>query len=241
VALTARLQRITEAALDLLFPPQCAGCGAPGHELCPRCAQSVEPVPAAICARCGRPQPVAVSLCPDCRTGQTALASTRAAALHTAPLREAIHAFKYQDRPHLAQPLGRYLVAAFQREPWLSLSPAIDAVVPAPLHADRLRERGYNQSELLAAVLCRACGLALEPVWIQRVRATRQQVGLSPAERKHNVAGAFVADPAVRGRTLLVVDDVYTTGATLESCADAALASGARTVYALTLAIPART
>ena len=213
----------------------------PGEEFCARCAQLVEPVPAAICAHCGCPQLAPTALCRNCRAVNGSLTLSRAAALHTAPLREAIHALKYQDRPRLAQPLGRYLVAVFQSEPWSSISQSIDAVVPAPLHADRLRERGYNQSELLAAVLCEVCGLPLQPGWIARVRATRQQVGLSATERKRNVAGAFVAGPAVQGRTLLVVDDVYTTGATLEACADASLAAGAQAVYALTLAIPSYT
>lgn len=239
MALTDRLRIIREHALDLLFPPQCAGCGAPGHEFCDRCAQKVEPVGEAICAHCGRPQPHAVALCADCVGRQASLVFSRAAALHTAPLREAIHALKYQDRPQLARPLGRYLVAVFQQEPWPSRVARIDAVVPAPLHPERLQERGYNQSELLARVLCEAAGLELQPQWIRRVRATRQQVGLNAAERLQNVSGAFEASSAVHARTLLVIDDVYTTGATLSACADAALAAGAREVYALTLAIPA--
>lgn len=235
------IRLLAGVVLDLLFPPQCAGCGAVGSEFCDRCAQAVEPLPTAICARCGRPQPAAVRRCAECRAVRSPVAGARAAALHTAPLREAIHALKYEDRPGLAAPLGRYLVAAFQEEPWRSCAGEIDAVVPAPLHADRLRERGYNQSELLAAVLCDACDLALEPGWIERVRATRQQVGLNLVERQRNVSGAFRASGAVAGKTLLVVDDVYTTGATLRACADAALAAGAVKTYALTLAIPART
>ena len=162
----------------------------------------------------------------------------RAAALHTTPLREAIHALKYQDRPQLARLLGRYLVAAFQRDPWATLPYEIDAVVPAPLHADRLSERGFNQSELLAQVLCNATELTMQPTWLERTRSTRQQVGLNPRERKQNVDGAFTASTEVRGKTLLVIDDVYTTGATLEACAQAALDSGSDRVYALTLAVP---
>jgi ComF family protein len=238
VAFTANLHRVATCVLDLLFPPQCAGCGAPGTEFCDRCAQLVEPVPDTICARCGRPQALAVRLCADCRTAPSPLAGSRAAALHTEPLRQAIHALKYEDRPQLAGPLGRYLVAVFQHDPWQSIADRFDAVVPAPLHAERLRERGYNQSELLAATLCDACGLTLRPGWIARVRATRQQVGLNAAERRQNVAGAFRSSDDVAGTTLLLVDDVYTTGATLRACAEAARAAGANQVYALTLAIP---
>lgn len=241
MALAAYLRTITSAGLDLLFPPQCAGCGMPGEEFCARCAQQVKPVPETICLHCGRPQRSAIAYCRQCRNEPSSLALARAAALHTAPLREAIHALKYGDRPQLAQPLGRYLIAAFQREPWLSLSTRIDAVVPAPLHADRLEERGYNQSELLSAVLCDSVGFPLKPDWLRRVRATRQQVGLNPAERMQNVAGAFQASHEVTNQTLLVVDDVYTTGATLQACAAAAHAGGAREVFALALAIPAHT
>jgi len=240
VDLTSELRRVAGAALDLLFPPQCAACGAVGYPFCPRCAQLVEPVPPQICARCGRPQPAAIVLCSECRHGPSHLLLARAAALHTYPLREAIHALKYENRPELAVPLSRYLVTVFHSAPWDALPQPIDAVVPVPLHAQRRQERGYNQSELLADGLCRAAGLALEPAWLERTQATRQQVGLSAAERKQNVTGAFTASGRVAGHTLLLVDDVYTTGATLQSCADAAVAAGARTVYALTLAIPAR-
>ena len=238
--LTSELRRVAGAALDLLFPPQCAACGAAGYPFCPRCAQLVEPVPPEICARCGRPQLAAVALCGECRHGASHLLLARAAALHTYPLREAIHALKYENRPELAAPLARYLVAVFRSAPWDALPQPIDAVVPVPLHARRHEERGYNQSELLAAGLCRAAGLPLEPAWLQRTQDTRRQVGLSAAERKQNVAGAFTASSRVAGHTLLLVDDVYTTGATLKSCAEAAIAAGARAVYALTLAIPAR-
>ncbi|MDI9549107.1 MAG: ComF family protein [Chloroflexota bacterium] len=236
---TIRLSGAADSALDLLFPPRCAGCDAPGQPFCDRCAQLVAPLPAQICAVCGRPHATAVALCSQCRHGRSHLRLSRAAALHAHPLREAIHALKYETRPELAGPLARYLVAVFQAPPWDALPAPIDAVVPVPLHIQRREERGYNQSELLAAGLCRATGLALEPAWLERIQATRQQVGLSAAERRQNVAGAFTAHSAVTGRCLLLVDDVYTTGATLEACAQAATAAGARAVYALTLAIPA--
>jgi len=236
---TIRLREAADSALDLLFPPRCAGCDAPGQPFCDRCAQLVAPVPAEICAVCGRPQTSAIALCSRCRRHRSPLLLARAAALHAYPLREAIPALKYENRPELAEPLARYLVAVFQAPPWDALPAPIDAVAPVPLHVQRREERGYNQSELLAAGLCRATGLAMEPAWLERIQATRQQVGLSAAERRQNVAGAFAAHSAVAGRSLLLVDDVYTTGATLEACAEAASAAGARAVYALTLAIPA--
>ncbi len=237
---TSRLRQAAESALDLLFPPVCAGCGAVGHVFCPRCAQDVTPVPAQICARCGRLQPAAIAVCAQCRQASSHLLLARAAALHTHPLREAIHALKYNNRPELAPLLARYLAAVCQAPPWEALLPRIDAVVPVPLHQQRRAARGYNQSELLAAALCRASGLALEPSWLARTQDTPQQVGLSAVQRRQNVAGAFAASGRVRGHCLLLVDDVYTTGATLEACAEAAHTAGACAVYALALAIPAR-
>ena len=236
IALLSR--QLLDSALELVFPPQCAGCGLPGMEFCHRCAQRVEPLPQTICLHCGAPQRTTVSLCDNCRARTRALTLSRAAALHTEPLRQAIHALKYEDRPQLAEPLGRYLVAAFRQKPWTAISNDIDAVVPVPLHSERFAERGYNQSELLAAKLSTDCGLPLQPAWLMRIRPTRQQVGLSPSERQTNVVGAFRATADVAGKTLLLVDDVYTTGSTLEACARAALDAGAHAVYALTLAVP---
>ncbi len=231
-------RQLMDAALGLVFPPQCASCGLPGLEFCHRCAQRVQPLPESICLRCGSPQRVTVALCHSCRNRSRSLTFSRAAALHTEPLRQAIHALKYQERPQLAESLGRYLVAAYQQPPWSELPNLVDAVVPVPLHVERYAERGYNQSELLAGKLCRECNLPLRPHWITRIRPTRQQVGLSPAERRANVTGAFESSAEVRGGTLLLVDDVYTTGSTLEACAEAAVRGGASAVYALTLAVP---
>jgi ComF family protein len=163
----------------------------------------------------------------------------RAAALHAYPLREVIHSLKYENRPELAECLARYLTAVFAYEPWPALAKTINGVTPVPLHEQRLTERGYNQSELLAIAFCRSIQLALRPHWLRRIRMTRQQVGLNMQERQENVAEAFAAAPDVAGQSILLIDDVYTTGATLRACANAAMEAGASAVYGLTLAIPA--
>jgi ComF family protein len=164
----------------------------------------------------------------------------RAAALFEEPLRGAIHRLKYENSPELGEVLARYLVAAFARPEWRALPAPIDAVAPIPLHRQRLAERGYNQSALLAAGLARASGLPVFPEWLERHRETRAQVGLNAEERRLNVADAFRANPAVAGKRLLLVDDVFTTGATMAACAHAALAAGASAVYGLALAVPPR-
>ncbi len=229
-------QRVVDGCVDLFFPPACAGCGQVGHSFCPRCAQRVEPVPRPRCATCGRPQAEPTDACPACAAALVLpMTRIRAAALYTSPLREAIHAFKYGGRPELARSLGRYLVVAFGEAGW---DTPVDLVAPVPLHAERLAERGYNQAELLAQVLCRWLHLPLGAHALVRVRQTRQQVGLDAAARQENVLGAFAASSAaVQGRVLLLVDDVYTTGATLKACAAAALEAGAIQVYGLTLAM----
>lgn len=234
------VRRWATGCLDLLFPPVCIACGRPGHRICPACAQRVTPTPITICAHCGRVQPHRVERCARCLADQASpLRQVRAAGLHASPLREAIHLLKYEQRPDLAPLLGRYLVAAFRLPDWDDLRGTLNAVVPVPLHAQRRRERGYNQAELLAAELCRQLRLPLRPELLTRARFTQSQVGLSALERRANVEDAFAAAPACRGLHLLLVDDVYTTGATLRACAEAALAAGAASVSALTLALPA--
>jgi ComF family protein len=237
--LASAMRHWATAGVDLLFPPRCASCERAGCRICPRCAQLVTPTPATICRRCGRIQEAVVDHCTTC-TGNAAfpLHRVRAAALHTAPLRDWIHLLKYEGRRDLAPLLALYLVAALDQPDWAEIVARLDGVAPVPLHAERLRERGYNQAGLLADELCHRRRLALRTDLLQREKLTRSQVGLTAVERKANVESAFIASPACRGLHLLLIDDVYTTGATLCACAEAALDAGAAEVYALTLALP---
>lgn len=230
------------ALLNLVFPPTCVVCGRIGVSLCDPCAQTALPVGENICRQCGRIQVERVERCAPCRAQPaTTLSMVRAAAVHVSPIRECVHSLKYENCPALARPLARYLVAAFQKPEWQTIAATIDAVLPVPIHPERRAERGYNQAELLALHFCHVVGLHLETGLLQRTRHTRQQVGLNAQERQENVADAFQAAGSIHGKTALLIDDVYTTGATLHSCADAAMASGARAVYALALALPAHT
>jgi ComF family protein len=135
--------------------------------------------------------------------------------------------------------MARYLVAAFALPPWPALRHTIDAVTPVPLHDERRTERNYNQAELLARAFCEQTGLQLQIDWLERQRFTRSQVGLSAQGRRMNVADAFTAQEHVRGTSILLIDDVYTTGATLHACALALRQRGADRIYALALAMPA--
>lgn len=223
-------------ALDLFFPPRCVGCRQAGSWLCDGCAQAVEPTSERICERCGRPQTERTACCPRClHEPDGPLRFARAATQHQGPIRGGIHQLKYGRVTALAPLLARYLVAALERPPWPLLMRYVDGVTPVPLHDLRRRERGYNQAELLAQAFCQQAGLPFQPNWIHRQRMTHSQVGLNAQERKANVADAFRAEPLVQGRTVLLVDDVYTTGATLAACATAAMGAGATAVFALTL------
>lgn len=235
-----RLRRWAAACLDLLFPPACANCGRYGYRICPRCAQRVEPVPRTICERCGRVQPQRVACCAACRAAPpTALHQVRAAGLYVDPLRHFIHLLKYEGRPDLAPDLARYLAACFGGDEWRSLAPRIDAISPVPLHSIRRRQRGYDQAALLAQGLSQRTGIPLRLDLVERVHFHRAQVGLNAAERRANVEDAFAARSPCTNLHVLLIDDVYTTGATLAACARTLADNGAALVCGLTLALPA--
>jgi len=233
-----RTRALSTSLLDLLFPPRCVGCRRAGSLLCDHCAQTVRPLAPPLCPRCGQPQQMA-SLCRVCaRLEQNPLTMARGCAAHAGVLRAAIHALKYDNEPRLAPLLGRYLVAGFAGAEWDSVRGRIDAIAPVPLHERRQAQRGYNQSELLARHLALATEIPLQLTWLTRTRDTQPQVGKNASERQINVADSFHASQACTGHTLLLVDDVYTTGATIRACAQAALQAGARAFYAITLARP---
>ena len=205
--------------LDLLYPPRCGGCGGVGQGLwCPGCQQR---------AKLYRGDEVRNVL----PLASGASLTVVSAAPFGPPLREAIHSFKYEGVPQLAEAFGGLMSAAWQQAQF-----EVDAFVPVPLHKRRRGERGFNQSDLLATQVGQRLNTRTEPHALQRIRYTSQQAHLNKEERRQNVSGAFVADAArVTNQRICVVDDVFTTGATLRECASALLQSGASDVYALTL------
>lgn len=216
--------------LDLFFPPYCVACGKNGAWLCAACVQQARMLRAPLCAHCGVPLRSARQ-CPLCDASSSHLSGLRSLTWHRYPLREAVHALKYNGARVLAEPLADLLAAYWQENPL----PA-SLLVPVPLHSARLRQRGYNQSALLARALAKRIALPVSSQALQRGRATVSQVGLSREQRWSNVWGAFQSlGDEVTGRAILLIDDVCTTGATLEACAHALLKGGASQVWALTL------
>lgn len=225
-----RLSAAGQALLDLLYPPRCAGCGRVGVLFCASCQAQIEPIMPPVCRHCGRPLR-AGDLCAACRNASSPLDGIASAAIFGGPLREAIHCFKYGNGYRLAPLLGRQMAAA-----WPRCRLAADLIVPVPLHAGRLAERGYNQSALLAKEVGRAVGIPVNEGALVRHKATQQQAMLNRIERQANVKDAFACRSQAPGLRLMLVDDVCTTGATLEACATVLKASGAASVWAFTLA-----
>jgi ComF family protein len=226
------LSSFTLAALDLVFPALCPVCeatlGAGRRDpLCGTCWGSIARLGAPWCLVCGAALP-----CATCRATPPGYDYARAAALYEGGLRDALHAFKFGGRRALAGPLGD--LAAEQCVG--SLPDGIDALVPVPLARERERERGFNQAALLARRIGRRLAAPTRAGWLVRTRATRPQSDLSAAERRANVRGAFRACEVVAGRHVLLIDDILTTGATLDACARALRAAGARRVGVLTVA-----
>ena len=185
-----------------------------------------------MCSLCGDAI-VSGELCTRCQVSPLRIAGIRSAVYFDGVLREAVHRLKYRGCTALAQPLGDLMVVYWGQHPVLA-----DVVVPVPLHAARLRERGYNQAALLARQMAAQVGLPVDEHTLTRHRATPPQVELNATQRMENVRDAFrCTDGGLAGKRVLLVDDVCTTGATLDACAVALYDEGrARTVWALTLA-----
>ncbi len=235
-ALQQKSRTFAEYMLDLLFPPQCAVCKRNGQLLCPSCLAAMPHLLPPYCSHCGSPQGTASS-CPFCHFHPLRLNGLRAACTYEEPLRSCIHALKYMNQPRLAEPLGQLLAHSYTTSQL-----AGEIIHPVPLHPARQRERGYNQSYLLARACARLLALPLVDTGIVRARSTPAQVGLNTYQRQQNVSGAFVCTASARtsiaGRSIILIDDVCTTGATLEACAAPLFAAGARAVWGLVLARP---
>jgi ComF family protein len=229
------------ALLNLLFPPQCLSCDAlvPTHgTLCLTCWQKVSFITEPFCACCGLPFEFALgdgALCGECLREHPPFSRARAALRYDEHSKSLILKLKYHDQSYLSRIYGAWLAKA-----GAEMLAASDVIVPVPLHYWRFVSRRYNQSALLAQSLSKACGLPCLPDGLLRTRKTASQAGLTRAQRFDNVRGAFTANrkhaAKLAGKSVLLVDDVMTTGATLEQCCKALLKAGASTVNVLTLA-----
>lgn len=215
----------------MIFPPLCGGCGKLGTRWCQTCQQELAPLPDPVCEICGEPQPT-TGICRKCQVARPAFWALRSCAIFKEPIRPALHRLKYRREVGLGEALAWNAAVFLDQLGWQA-----DSIAPVPLSEQRLAERGYNQVDLIAHPLARLLSWQYLPGVLRRSRHTRSQVGLSANERRENVSGAFLANPRLaKGRNILLMDDVATTGATLEAASRALLEADANKVYAFTYA-----
>jgi len=216
------------ALADLFYPERCVGCERRASDvLCRACFDALPGVGGPVCARCGLPTAFATFVCEECKNVDFGFQSARAPLRYEGVGKQVVHALKYRGYKRVVERLAVPLMLQVLSEG------GFDAVVPVPLHRSRLRKRGFNQAELLARGVAGKMKATVSDT-LEVVRSTRDQVELSAAQRRANVAGAYAATEPLRGK-LLLIDDVFTTGATTSACATTLLWAGAEKVHALTL------
>lgn len=241
MALLALAKRSAEALLSLCYPPHCAGCLAdtpPGSHLCANCAKQVRPLQAPFCARCSNPFTGAITeefVCSNCTDRTLHFDCAVAAYLSRTVVRDFIHHFKYSRQFFLRHQLTDWLAEGLN-DPRITRQPA-SAFVPVPLHHVRRREREFNQAAVLAKLLTKRTGI---PTWddLQRTRYTSTQTRLDRNERMENLRGAFRVrqNHRMSSHHLILIDDVFTTGSTVEECSRVLRVAGAASVRVLTIA-----
>ncbi len=218
-------------SLDWLYPPTCGGCGTPGTRWCAECAAKTPEITQQICPICGNPN-LNNNPCQRCQASRPHFAALRSYTVYSGSIREAVHRLKYQRDIGLGEMLSRLMINSLGKLNW-----SLDIITSVPLGLVRFRERGYNQATLLARPIALYMELPFSTKLITRARETQSQVGLSVVERRQNMEGAFrAAKKRVQGKNILVVDDVATSGATLNACAKALKDEGAANVYGFSLA-----
>ncbi len=217
------LGRLADGAVDLFLPKRCVVCGRAGAWLCGACAPQLVPLPATVCERCGAPLSRSQGACRECRGRGLAFGSARAAFLYEGPARRLVTSCKFRALRSLTAEMARLAEVSFAGAvEALGGRAAVDLVTCVPVHRERDLERGFDQAALLGRRLAAAADLPFASLLV-RTRRGRRQSGLGVLDRAANVHGAFrvddtVADKVGRVRTVLVVDDVYTTGETLHAC-----------------------
>ncbi len=215
--------------IDLIFPPRCAGCDLTGKVWCEECNDRIIAPKGRSCTACGFPLEKGL-LCTICEDWPNRI-HVRPFAHYRKPLSSAILKLKYRSDQVLANEMASSLVSVYPRMGWMA-----DCVIPVPLADVRLRQRGYNQVTLIATSFAKELKLHLFTNALERVRETRSQVGLDRIERHVNVEGAFRADShIVQDQSIILIDDLLTSGATLKNCAIALLNAGAAQVFCLTV------
>lgn len=239
------LQQLSRDLLEFIFPPRCAVCDRLGRKvICDGCCEQFEFIAPPYCQRCGQALPPEMGtgsfICGHCRQKPPRFDGARSVGLHHGPLRRAVLRFKFARRRELLEPLVGLLAERVEAEiaspaglPWASLT----GIVPVVLHPRRSRWRGFDQAVLLSQRLSTVVGMPCLGHTLVRQKDTKPQVELTPSQRRENMRGAFAlaAGADVTGGSFLLIDDVYTTGSTLNAAASVLAKAGAEAMYGLTV------
>ncbi|MEI6511724.1 MAG: ComF family protein [bacterium] len=230
------IRSIGSGISDLLYPPRCAVCrqlGLPSY--CDDCLKQIIYIEQPFCTCCGLPGQS--KLCRECLAGNRAFTSARGVGYYRATLATALKTFKYNASLSLVEPLGKLMTDFLDTEIGQDVA-GVEMVMPVPIHLSRHKKRGFNQARLLAEPVAKHLGLPLSDALLLRTKRTLPQVDLTPEQRRENVSDAFeVRMPSeIKGRRILLVDDIMTTGSTVTSCSKTLLSAGASSIYVLALA-----
>ena len=230
--MTGWLKQLQNEVTEFLFPGTCIGCGKFGDFICIVCSRKLPRLLPPVCQRCGKPEPSA-HLCTECWKKRHGIDGIRSVYIFEGLIRTAVYELKYYNLRSISGILGKYMADYYRQYNLFG-----DYLVPVPLHAKRYRQRGYNQSELLAARLSELTGVPLLANAVMRVVDNVPQARTSTIDqRRTNVEGVFQCENGlVDGKEIIIIDDVCTSGATLEACADALKRAGARRTFGFTLA-----
>lgn len=243
------LEYITEGVVNLIFPLDCRICEKPireskGYSICENCFKTIELIDKPYCVKCGKPFLISTDsfkqdreiLCADCKRKKYSFEFARSVGIYRGVLRECIHLFKYYGEKKLAEPLGELLIDYLVRNQ--EFKKGIDLIIPVPLHKNDLKERGFNQSILLSRVIGNYFSIPVKEEILIKKKLTSSQVNLSKKEREKNILKVFsVNKPAeIREATILILDDIFTTGSTVEECAKELKKAKAKNIFILTLA-----
>lgn len=228
----SRYQFLWQVA-DIFYPPVCVDCGTPNQRVCPSCLSNIQFIKGDLCPTCGEPSKNQ-RVCKICLSNPPYFQGLRGLAHYSGPVRASILRLKYESDYGLGEILSRLMVEKLKLLGW-----QVNLVMSVPLSQSKLLERGYNQADLLARPIAYALNLPFLPKAISRIRETRSQVGLNSEERILNLKNAFSAESKlVNNKSVLLIDDVTTTGTTINECSRALLGAGAASVFSMTLARP---
>jgi len=234
------MKKIIEEIINIFLPRCCVICkktltSQNNRHLCDSCWDNFRPIVGLFCQKCGKPLPEGGAHCYFCRTTKFHFEYIRAASIYEGVLKEVIHKFKYQSKDFLALGLSEFLIQQSKKKfNWAE----IDQIVPVPLHKKSERRRGYNQAKLLAEKVAFHFNKPLISTNLVRIRKTKAQMDLPREKRLINLVDAFaIINPSVfKGKNILLIDDVCTTGSTIEECAKTAKKAGAKKIFGLVLA-----